>query len=133
MAKNSVTTIPAAASELAHAHFSREFTFETDCADVHEAMKEKDLGFVLVDARGPAQFAAGHIPGSVNIPHRKIIQSKMSAYPMDTLFVVYCDGPHCNGATHAAVRLSALGRPVKKMVGGVHGWQLDGYELERGE
>lgn len=132
MAKNSVTAVPAAPPDLAYAHFQQELTFETDCADVYEAMKTGSPGFVLVDARGPAQYAAGHVPGAVNIPHGKIIESKLAAYPMETLFVVYCDGPHCNGATRAAVRLSSLGRPVKKMVGGAHGWRLDGYSLEPG-
>jgi len=133
MAKNSVTSVPAADSETAHAHFQSEFAFETDCADVYEAMKAGDPGFVLVDARGPVQFATGHVPGAVNIPHGKMIESKMAVYPKDTLFVVYCDGPHCNGASRAALRLSSLGRPVKKMAGGLHGWQLDGYSLEHGE
>lgn len=133
MAKNPVTAVPAAPADVAYTHFHQELMFETDCADVQEAMGTADPGFVLVDARGPAHFAAGHVPGAVNIPHGKIIESKLAAYPMDTLFVVYCDGPHCNGATRAAVRLSSLGRPVKKMAGGVHGWQLDGYRLERSE
>lgn len=132
MPRNAVTEVAPAPSDAALAHFEREFAFETDCADVHEAMKSGNPGFVLVDARGPVQFGAGHVPGAVNIPHGKIIQSKMAAYPQDTLFVVYCDGPHCNGATRAATRLAALGRPVKKMVGGIHGWQLDGFSLERG-
>lgn len=132
MPRNAVTEVAPAPSDVALAHFAREFAFETDCADVHEAMKSGNPGFVLVDARGPVQFGAGHVPGAVNIPYGKIIQSKMAAYPQDTLFVVYCDGPHCNGATRAASRLAGLGRPVKKMVGGIHGWQLDGFSLERG-
>lgn len=131
MAKNPVTSVPAADPGTAHAHFQRELTFEADCADVHEAMQTGNPGFVLVDARGPDHFAAGHVPGAINIPHRKIIESRMAGYPDDTLFVVYCDGPHCNGATRAAIRLSSLGRRVKKMAGGVHGWQLDGFSLDQ--
>jgi rhodanese-related sulfurtransferase len=133
MPRNLVLAVKPAPSEVALEHFSRELWFEADCADVHAAMQTGDPGFVLVDARGPAQYAAGHVPGAINIPHGKIIQSKMAAYPANTLFVVYCDGPHCNGATRAAMRVASLGRPVKKMVGGVHGWLLDGYSLEKGE
>lgn len=132
MPRNSVTEIPAAPAHVAKEHFESEFTFETDCADVHEAMASGDPGFVLLDVRGPSQFAAGHVPGATNLPHGKIIRSKMAVYPDDTLFVVYCDGPHCNGAARGAARLAGLGRPVKKMVGGIHGWELDGYSLERG-
>jgi rhodanese-related sulfurtransferase len=133
MSRNPVLAVKPAPSDVALAHFSQELVFEADCADVHEAMQGDDPGFVLVDARGPAQYAAGHVPGAINIPHGKIIQSKMAAFPAETVFVVYCDGPHCNGATRAAMRLASLGRPVKKMVGGVHGWLLDGYELVKDE
>jgi len=133
MPTNVVTAIPAAPPHIAREHFEREFTFETDCADVYEAMNSGDPGFVLLDVRGPAHFAAGHVPGAVNLPHGKIIRSKMAAFPDETLFVVYCDGPHCNGAARAAARLAALDRPVKKMAGGIHGWQLDGFDLKAGE
>jgi len=48
------------------------------------------------------------------------------------LFVVYCAGPHCNGANKAAVKLAQLGRPVKEMIGGLTGWIDEGFGLERG-
>ena len=44
--------------------------------------------------------------------------------------MVYCAGPHCNGADKAAVKLAKLGRPVKKMIGGVTGWVDEGFDLE---
>lgn len=53
----------------------------------------------------------------------------LEQYSPDTLFVVYCAGPHCNGADKAAVHLARLGRPVKKMIGGVTGWIDEGFEL----
>jgi rhodanese-related sulfurtransferase len=56
----------------------------------------------------------------------------MATYPPNTIFVVYCTGPHCNGADKAAVRLARLGRPVKKMIGGIEGWKDEGFELTRG-
>jgi rhodanese-related sulfurtransferase len=40
--------------------------------------------------------------------------------------VVYCAGPHCNGADVAALKLAELGRPVKMMLGGLTGWQDEG-------
>jgi rhodanese-related sulfurtransferase len=90
--------------------------------DVHEAMKQSEPpGFVLLDVRGAEAFETGHVPGARHLPHGKIIASKLQRYPMDTLFVVYCAGPHCNGAARAAVRLARLGRPVKTMPGGMTG------------
>ena len=45
------------------------------------------------------------------------------------IFVVYCAGPHCNGAHRGAVRLARLGRPVKLMIGGITGWVDEGFAL----
>jgi rhodanese-related sulfurtransferase len=65
----------------------------------------------------------------VSLPHGKINERNLAQYAPETLFVVYCSGPHCNGADKAAVRLARLGRPVKKMIGGVEGWRAEGFSL----
>jgi len=127
---NPVTDTPAAASAEALRHFEALLAFEADCWDVHDATSRDEPGFVLLDVRSPDQFATGHVPGAVNLPHRRIIERNLEPYPDDTLFVVYCAGPHCNGADKAAVRLARLGRPVKKMIGGVTGWLDEGFDLE---
>jgi rhodanese-related sulfurtransferase len=129
---NSVTAISAAPPEVALAHFEAEFTFETDCWDVHDALASGSPGFVLLDVRSPAHFAAGHVPGAINLPHGKIIVSRMREWPEGTLFVTYCAGPHCNGAARGALRLARLGLPVKIMAGGITGWADEGFTLETG-
>jgi rhodanese-related sulfurtransferase len=129
---NAVTETPAAPSAAARAHFEASFAFETDCWDVHEAMSGGDPGFVLLDVRSPDLYEIGHVPGSVSLPHGRIVERNLAEHPADTLFVVYCAGPHCNGADRAAVRLARLGRPVKKMIGGIEGWRDEGFDLEAG-
>jgi rhodanese-related sulfurtransferase len=131
--KNSVTEVAAAESALALAHYSAKLTFETDCWDVHAAMQSANPGFILLDVRSPAAYAKGHVPGAINLPHGKIIESKLAEYPSDILFVVYCAGPHCNGADRGAIRLAQLRRKVKIMIGGVTGWLDEGFELSRAE
>jgi rhodanese-related sulfurtransferase len=126
---STVTAIPAAPSSQAEAHFAAQFTYETDCWDVHDVLS-KGADFVLLDVRSPALFAEGHVPGAISLPHGKIIASKMAQWPADTLFVTYCDGPHCNGAARGALRLAKLGRPVKIMAGGITGWIANGFELK---
>lgn len=71
-------------------------------------------GFVLLDVRSPEDFHKGHVPGAVNLPHGRLTEHNLAKYASETLFVVYCAGPHCNGADKAAVRLARLGRPVKE-------------------
>lgn len=129
---STVTAIPAAAPEAALAHFDSLLKFETDCWDVHEAIARGQQDFVLLDARSHALYGEGHVPGAISLPHAKIVPSKLSVYPDGTLFVVYCAGPHCNGAHRAAIRLARLGRPVKLMIGGITGWRDEGFALEAG-
>lgn len=127
---SSVTQPPPADSARALEYFESAFLFETDCWDVHDALS-RGADFVLVDVRSPEAFAYAHIPGAINMPHAKIIAARMTAYPADSVFVVYCAGPHCNGAQRAAIRLARLGRPVKVMIGGMCGWLDEGFRLER--
>ena len=126
-----VTQTAAAASSEALSHFEDMLSFETDCADVHDSLTTDEPDFALVDVRGPNSFAEGHISGAVNIPHREMTAERMSDFPKDRIFVVYCAGPHCNGANKAAVRLARLGLPVKMMIGGITGWLDEGFELVR--
>ena len=130
---SSVSAIPAAASDRAIAHFGTAFEFETDCWDVHDAVASGRQDFVLFDARSPDLYARGHVPQAISMPHGKIVEAKLRDYPMDTLFVVYCAGPHCNGAHRAAYRLAKLGRPVKLMIGGITGWIDEGFDLATGD
>ena len=125
-----VTEVPCAPSADAVRHFSESFAFETDCWDVHEALM-KGPGFALLDVRSAEDYARGHVPGAAHLPHRKITESRLAAFPAGTKFVVYCSGPHCNGAQRAALRLAQLGRPVKLMLGGMTGWLDEGFGIER--
>ncbi|NBB36483.1 rhodanese-like domain-containing protein [Pseudomonas sp. BC115LW] len=124
-----VRAIPAAPSAVALMHFSNRLTFETDCSDVFSSQEAGAVDFVLVDVRGPLAYQRGHLPGAINIPGRLITAGLLAGYPKDTLFVVYCAGPHCNGANKAAVKLAALEYSVKEMIGGVTGWLDEGFVL----
>lgn len=122
-------TAPAPSDEAA-SYFGGLLRFETDCWDTHSAMEKGEPDFVLLDVRSPDLFAAAHVPGARNLPHGRIVERNLLEWAPDTMFVVYCAGPHCNGADKAASRLADLGRPVKKMIGGVEGWKDEGFSLE---
>ena len=111
-------------------HFEAQLAYETDCWDVNAALERREANFVVLDVRSPASFAAGHVAGAVHLPHGRITERNLGTYPRETVFVVYCSGPHCNGADRAALRLARLGRPVKKMIGGIEGWKDEGLGLK---
>jgi rhodanese-related sulfurtransferase len=124
-----VTEIPAAAPAEAAEHFAGLLRFETDCWDVHEALEAGHADFVVLDVRGGEAFARGHVPGARSLPRARITERALQEFGADVTFVVYCNGPHCNGADRAALRLAQLGRRVKKMIGGVEGWKDEGFAL----
>lgn len=128
----SVTAVPAADPARAAEHFQAHLELETDCWDVHESLRTGAPDFILLDVRSVDAYAAGHIEGAICHPHRAITEASLAGYPEDTLLVVYCAGPHCNGAYKAAVRLARLGRRIKVMMGGVTGWLDEGFELVSG-
>lgn len=125
-----VTDYPAATSSIAVAHYRLKLSLETDCADVHAELQQGAPSFVLLHVVGSAEnFAHGHIPGAIHLPHAEIAAERFACWPLDTLFVVYCAGPHCNGADRAALKIAQLGRPVKLMLGGLTGWKDEGFTL----
>ena len=127
-----VSESPAASPDDAAEHFAAALAFEADCWDVHDAMSTGHQDFVLLDVRSPEAFAVSHVDGAVNLPHGRIVERNLAEWAADTLFVVYCNGPHCNGADRAALRLAQLVRPVKKMIGGLEGWKDEGFALVAG-
>ncbi len=125
-----VTNIPAASPAIAQAHFEQLLAVETDCWDVQASMADGEPDFVLLHVNGDqAGFDRGHVPGATFFNHNDINAESIASYPDDTVFVVYCAGPHCNAADRAGAKLAALGRPVKKMIGGRVGWLDEGFEL----
>ncbi|MDP9767742.1 rhodanese-like domain-containing protein [Kosakonia cowanii] len=128
-----VTDIPAASPEEAASHFMHRLSVETDCADVHHALTHNEKDFVLLHVVGsPDAFARRHLPDAIHLPHNTITLERMAEWPADTLFVVYCAGPHCNGADFAALKLARLGLAVKIMIGGITGWQDEGFSFASG-
>lgn len=127
-----VTGIPPAAPATALEHFAHRLSLETDCSDVHAVLRSGAADFILLDVRGPESYAEAHVPGAINLPHREIGAERVAAWSADAVFVVYCAGPHCNGADKAALKLAGLQRPVKLMLGGMTGWADEGFAFAHG-
>ena len=122
----------AADPEAANNHFCSKLAFETDPSDVYADLQRGEDGIVVLDARTVESYAKGHVPGAINLPHRRIEASSVASLSKDKLIIAYCDGVFCNASTKAAAKLTALGFRVKEMIHGMAGWREEGYPVETG-
>jgi len=112
--------------------FALKLACETDCSDVYADIKANNKAYILLDVRSAEAFDKSHAITAVNMPHDKINSESFAKYDKDTLFVVYCWGPGCNGASKAAFKISGLGFGVKEMIGGIHYWEdFERYPVNR--
>jgi rhodanese-related sulfurtransferase len=88
---------------------------------------------VFIDVREYDEFAAGHLPGAINIP-RGVLEFKVGMVPecanKDGAFVLYC---RTSGrAALSAVQLQKIGyRDVISMAGGFEAWNNEGRPTEK--
>lgn len=128
--RSAVLEYPAATPADAADHFAARLSYEADCSDVGADIAAALGGFLVIDTRSPALYLAGHVPGAINLPHRRITAETVALLPPDVLLITYCNGAHCNASTRGALRLAALGRQVKEMPGGMDGWIREGLRVE---
>ena len=74
-------------------------------------MREGQLDFVLVDVRSEEKYREAHMPGAIHMLVGKMARGRLAAWPEESLFVVYCAGPHCNGTDKAALPPQRAGPP----------------------
>ena len=110
-------------------HYESKLAFETDAWDVKVAL-ESGENVVVVDARAPESFQREHIPGAINIPHRKMSGETTDHLDKTALIVTYCDGIGCNASTKGALNMAKLGFRVKELIGGLDWWKRDGHKTE---
>jgi rhodanese-related sulfurtransferase len=112
--------------------FATKLDSETDCSDVYNDIIQHSNHYVLLDVRAKEAFEKSHAITAVNLPHSDISPESLANYNKNTLFVVYCWGPGCNGGAKAALKISALGYGVKEMLGGIHYWEdFERYPVNR--
>jgi rhodanese-related sulfurtransferase len=130
MTPSRVTEFPAATAADAYAHFAARLSFEADPADVSRAMNDGNADFLLIDSRDKGHYTKSHLPGAVNVPERGITADWVAQLPAGKLLITYCWGPSCNGSAKAAMKIAALGRPVKELIGGFQYWVREGLPTE---
>lgn len=86
---------------------------------------------VVLDVREPDEFAAGHIPGAINVP-RGLLEFKLSATPelgrRDLDILLYCRSG--GRAALAACSLQDMGYAnVRSIEGGYDAWIASGQKV----
>ena len=88
------------------------------------AMMESESGYILLDVRTPEEYAAGHIPGAINIPNEVIGSDPIPELPdLDQLILVYCRSG--NRSKQASEKLAQLGYTNVVEFGGINDWPGD--------
>ncbi|MFE6872035.1 rhodanese-like domain-containing protein [Kitasatospora sp. NPDC057692] len=87
----------------------------------------------VVDVRTPGEYAAGHVPGALNIPLDQLdraLPALRTAAERGELLVVCASG---NRSGRACESLAAAGIPAATLVGGTSAWAAAGHEVQRPE
>jgi rhodanese-related sulfurtransferase/DNA-binding transcriptional ArsR family regulator len=95
-----------------------------------ELLERARQGLVTVlDVRPPEEYAAGHLPGAINIPLSKL-EAQLDNLASHTEVIAYCRGPHCVLAFDAVVQIREKGRRARRLEGGFPEWQRAGLPVE---
>ncbi len=103
----------------------------------HEMKRLYDEGVtVILDARSPAEYAEGHIPGAINIPYDELpqyLEALQSEAAPDQSVVCYCRGLLCDLSDHLATELRLMGYgDVNVFKGGWDEWTEAGHPVVTG-
>lgn len=86
----------------------------------------------VLDVRPPEEYAAGHVPGAVNIPLQELEQ-RLEELGKNQEIVAYCRGPHCVLAFDAVARLREKGINARRMEDGYPEWKTAGLPIEESQ
>jgi len=91
--------------------------------------RARDGLVTVLDVRPPEEYAAGHVPGAVNVPLSKLEQYLGKLDPEQEI-VAYCRGAHCVLAFDAVATLRAKGLQARRLEDGFPEWKSAGFPVE---
>ena len=83
----------------------------------------------VIDVRPPEEYAAGHVPGAVNVPLSEL-EHYMKELDSEHEIVAYCRGPHCVLAFDAVASLRKKGLKARRLEDGYPEWKTAGLPVE---
>jgi rhodanese-related sulfurtransferase/biotin operon repressor len=87
---------------------------------------------MVLDVRPAEEFAAGHIPGAINVPINEL-PKRLKNLPKDQEIVAYCRGPYCMFALDAVEALRKKGYRARRLEEGFPEWRADRLPVEEGD
>jgi rhodanese-related sulfurtransferase/DNA-binding MarR family transcriptional regulator len=91
----------------------------------------RDGQVLVLDVRPAAEYAAGHIPGAVNVPHDQLA-ARLAELPDGADIVAYCRGRYCVFAPYAVRLLRSRGYSARPLDGGLPDWRRAGLPVAAG-
>jgi rhodanese-related sulfurtransferase/DNA-binding transcriptional ArsR family regulator len=96
-----------------------------------ELLDRAKKGLVTVlDVRPPEEFAAGHVPGAINIPVAEL-EKRLAEVPKRKEVIAYCRGPYCLMSYDAVALLRKKGLKARRLEDGLPEWRLAGLPVQR--
>jgi rhodanese-related sulfurtransferase/DNA-binding transcriptional ArsR family regulator len=105
---------------------------EFEAVPARELLERSRKGLVtILDVRPPEEYAAGHLPGAINIPLPDVAK-RAKELPANREVVAYCRGPYCLMSFEAVALLRKKGRKARRLQDGYPEWKLLGLPVEQG-
>jgi len=103
---------------------------EIEAVPAKELLKQARKGLVtVIDLRPVEEYAAGHVPGAINIPLPEL-QKRLRDLPKGKEIVAYCRGPYCLMSFTAVKMLRGRGHKARRLEAGLPEWRSAGLPVQ---
>jgi rhodanese-related sulfurtransferase len=104
---------------------------ELESVDREELVRRVRKGdAIVIDVRPAKEYAAGHLPGAINIPAKEL-RRRIRELKKSSEIIAYCRGPYCVFARDAVRLLRKSGYRAHRLDLGVADWRVRGLRVQK--